>query len=31
LLKEKGFPTYEVIGHGFGNLDEHIYAHALWN
>ena len=29
LLKEKGFPTYEVIGHGFGNLDEHIYAHAL--
>lgn len=29
LLEEKGFPSFEVIGHGFGNLDERIYAQAL--
>jgi FkbM family methyltransferase len=29
LLEEKGFASFEVIGHGFGNLDERIYAQAL--
>jgi FkbM family methyltransferase len=29
LLKENGFPGFQVIGHGFGNLDERIYIKAL--
>jgi FkbM family methyltransferase len=29
LLTENGFPTFQVISHGFGNLDERIYMKAL--
>lgn len=29
LLEEKGFDSFDVIGHGFGNLDERIYTQAL--
>jgi FkbM family methyltransferase len=29
LLNEKGFPNFDVIGHGFGNLDERIYTQGL--
>jgi FkbM family methyltransferase len=29
LLEEKGFASFDVIGHGFGNLDERIYTQGL--